>query len=144
MEVLSEAECLALLAANHVGRVAIIVDGQPAIYPVNFVVDEDSIVFRTNWPILAHATLAPLAFQIDSVDVALQGGWSVMVQGIGHDITYALDSASEHLQSVSVSPWVPGPQPSLLRLVPRTITGHRFRRHPTWRRPVPDVNRRRA
>lgn len=127
LEVLGEAECLALLAANHVGRVAIIVDGQPVLHPVNYVVDGDSVVFRTNWPILAHALLAPLAFQIDRLDVSAQSGWSVMVQGMGHDITDALDSASEHLQAVPVSPWVPGPQPRLLRLVPRTITGHRFR-----------------
>jgi uncharacterized protein len=126
LEVLGEAECLALLTANHVGRVAMIVDRQPVIYPVNYVVDDGSIVFRTNWPLLAHASLALLAFQIDSVDVGLQSGWSLLVQGMGHDITDALDSASEHLQDVPVSPWVPGPQPRLLRLVPRTITGHRF------------------
>ena len=127
LEVLDEAECLALLAAHHVGRVAIIVDRQPVIYPVNYVIDEDSIVFRTNWPVLAHASLAELAFQIDTFDVGRQSGWSLLVQGMGHDITDALDSASERLQAVPVSPWVPGSQPRLLRLVPRTITGHRFR-----------------
>jgi len=129
LELLGEAECLALLTAHDVGRVAMIVDGRPVIYPVNYVVDENSIVFRTNWPILAQASLALLAFQIDSVDVGRQSGWSLMVQGMGHDITDALDSASEHLQAVPVSPWVPGPQPRLLRLVPWTISGHRFRGH---------------
>lgn len=127
LEVLDEAECLALLAAHDVGRVAIIVDRQPVIYPVNYLIDEDCIVFRTNWPVLAHASLAVLAFQIDSFDVGRQSGWSLLVQGVGHDITDALDSASERLQAVPVSPWVPGSQPRLLRLVPRTITGHRFR-----------------
>lgn len=126
LAVLGQAECLALLGGNQVGRVAIVVDGQPAICPVNYVVDGDSIVFRTNWPVLAHASLAPLAFQIDGVDPGLQNGWSVMVQGVCHDITDALDAASEHLQALPVSPWAPGPRPRLLRLVPEAITGHRF------------------
>ncbi len=120
LEVLTEAECLALLAGNQVAHVAVGGDGPPAICPVNYVVDGNSIVIRTNWPALAHASLALLTFQIDGA------GWSVMVQGVGHDITDALDSASEHLQSVPVAPWAPGPQPRLLRLVPRTISGHRF------------------
>jgi hypothetical protein len=127
LEVLGEEECRALLAANRVGRIAIVVDNQPAIFPVNYVLDDNSIVFRTNWPVLAHASLALLAFQMDRLDIGLQSGWSVMVQGVGHDITDALDVASEHLQDVLVPPWVPGSKPRLLRLVPRTITGHRFR-----------------
>jgi uncharacterized protein len=127
LEVLGEEECRALLAANRVGRIAIVVDDQPAIFPVNYVFDDNSIVFRTNWPVLAHASLALLAFQMDRLDIGLQSRWSVMVQGVGHDITEALDVASEHLQDVPVPPWVPGSSPRLLRLVPRTITGHRFR-----------------
>jgi nitroimidazol reductase NimA-like FMN-containing flavoprotein (pyridoxamine 5'-phosphate oxidase superfamily) len=126
LEVLAEAECRALLAANQVGRVAVVVDGQPAICPVYYVVDGDSIVVRTNWPLLTRACPALVAFQIDGVDVGLQSGWSLMVQGMAHDLTDALDPASEHLQTVPVSPWAPGPEPRLLRLVPRTITGHRF------------------
>jgi hypothetical protein len=127
LEVLGEKECRALLAANRVGRIAIVVDNQPAIFPVNYVFDDNSIVFRTNWPVLAHASLALLAFQMDRLDIGRQSGWSVMVQGVGHDITDALDVASAHLQDVPVPPWVPGSKPRLLRLVPRTITGHRFR-----------------
>jgi nitroimidazol reductase NimA-like FMN-containing flavoprotein (pyridoxamine 5'-phosphate oxidase superfamily) len=53
LEVLGEAECRALLAANRVGRIAIVVDNQPAIFPVNYVFDDHSIVFHTNRPILA-------------------------------------------------------------------------------------------
>lgn len=35
LEVLSEEECLGLLASNEVGRLAVVVDGQPLIFPVN-------------------------------------------------------------------------------------------------------------
>lgn len=127
LEVLGEAECRTFLAASQVGRVAVVVDGQPTICPVNYVVDGNSIVVRTNWPILTRACPSLVALQIDGADAGLDAGWSVMVQGIAHDITDALDLASEHLQKVPVSPWAPGPEPRLLRVVPRTITGHRFR-----------------
>lgn len=127
LEVLGEAECRALLAASQIGRVAVVVDDLPSICPVNYVIDGDSIVVRTNWPILTHACPSLVALQIDGADAGPETGWSVMVQGMAHDITDALDLASEHLQKVPVSPWAPGPDPRLLRLVPRSIAGHRFR-----------------
>src|SRR5512145_3366853 len=41
-------ECWRLLAATPVGRVGVIVDSGPEIYPVNHAVDGRSIVFRTD------------------------------------------------------------------------------------------------
>ena len=35
LEVFTEAECLQLLASTEVGRVGVVVDGQPLIFPVN-------------------------------------------------------------------------------------------------------------
>ena len=127
LQALSEEECLRFLAAGGEGRIALVADGQPVICPVNYVVDGDCIIFRTNWPMLGRASLALLALQIDGADVGGHSGWMVMVQGIGNDITDALDLASERLQTIPVSPWAPGPDSRLLRLVPRTIAGHRFR-----------------
>lgn len=127
LEALSEEECLTFVAAGHEARVALVADGEPVICPVNYVVGRGTILFRTNWPMLGCASLASLAFQIDGAEVGGQGRWTVMVQGIGNDITDALDLASEHLQTIPSSPWAPGPRPRLIRLVPRTITGHRFR-----------------
>lgn len=127
LQALGEAECWALLTASQVGRVAVVVDDQPAICPVNYVVDGDSIVVRSNWPILTSACPSPVALQVDGGEGGLETGWSVMVQGFAHDITDALDLTSERLQKVPVSPWAPGQKPRLLHLVPRTITGHHFR-----------------
>ena len=125
LENLSEEECLTLVAAGHEGRIALVADGKPVICPVNYVVIRQSIVFRTNWPMLGCANLASLAFQTDGANVG--GRWMVMIQGIGNDITDALDLASERLQTIAVSPWAPGRQPRLIRLVPGTVIGHRFR-----------------
>ena len=126
LKALSEDECVAHLRATREGRVAVVISGRPAICPVNYVLDGDVIVLRTNWSMLTSACLSSVALQIDGVDAGQRSGWTVMVQGVGHDVTDALDLASEHVQTVTVAPWVPGPRPRLLRLVPETITGHHF------------------
>ncbi|MDQ6725090.1 MAG: pyridoxamine 5'-phosphate oxidase family protein [Actinomycetota bacterium] len=127
LEVLDEAECVKLLAAGDVGRVGIVVDGQPLVFPVNYVFDGNSIVVHTDaGTMLSGASLGLVAFEVDSFDAASRSGWSVMVQGVGHDVTDALDHTSEHLQTVVVSPWAPGAKARLLRIDARSITGRRF------------------
>jgi hypothetical protein len=126
LQALSEAECLRLLTENNAGRIAVVADGQIVIRPVNYVVDDDSIVVRTNWARLIHMCPASMAFEIDGYDAVRGTGWSVLVHGFGHDVTDALDVTSEHLQTLAVSPWAPGPQPRLLRVVVQAISGHRY------------------
>ena len=127
LEVLDEDECLALLASAEVGRVGVVVDGQPLIFPVNHVLDGHSVIVRTDSGTMLHAAaLARVAFEVDGFDAGARSGWSVLVQGIGYDVTDALDTTSEHLQTVPVSPWAPGTRPRLLRIDVGTITGRRF------------------
>ena len=47
LEELSETECLKLLSRHSLGRVGVVVDGQPQIFPVNYALKERLIVFRT-------------------------------------------------------------------------------------------------
>lgn len=132
LEVLEEEECLALLAAGQVGRVGVVVDGQPLVFPVNYVFEGRSVIVRTAFgTMLSGASLALVAFEIDDFDADRRSGWSVMVQGVGNDVTDALDLTSEHLQTVEVDPWAPGSRPRLLRIDARTITGRRFRGGPS-------------
>ena len=46
-QILSDDECLALLGANEIGRVGVVSDGQPLVFPVNYICDGRSIVIRT-------------------------------------------------------------------------------------------------
>jgi nitroimidazol reductase NimA-like FMN-containing flavoprotein (pyridoxamine 5'-phosphate oxidase superfamily) len=127
MQVLDEEACVALLTATPVGRVAVVVDGQPLVFPVNYVFDGGCVVVRTGLgTMLSGASLAHVAFEIDSFDSDARSGWSVLVQGVGHDITESLDPTSERLQTVEVLPWAPGAKPRLLRIDARAITGRRF------------------
>src|SRR5436189_219809 len=53
---LPEAECLQLLERRNLGRIALVVDGQPRIFPVNYSMNGRIIAFRTGaGDILAHA-----------------------------------------------------------------------------------------
>ena len=131
VEVLDEHECLALLATGQVGRVGVVVDGQPLIFPVNYVFDAGTIIVRTGLgTLLGGASFAHVAFEIDSFDLERRSGWSVMVQGVGHDITDSLDLTSERLQSLDVSPLAPGAKPRLLRIDTTTVSGRRFGSQP--------------
>ncbi len=127
LEVLDDDESLALLGSAEVGRVGVVVDGQPLIFPVNHVLEGRSIVVRTDSTrMLSGASLAKVAFEADGFDAGARSGWSVLVQGMGHDVTEALDTVSEHLQTVPVSPWAPGSRPRLLRIDIATVSGRRF------------------
>ena len=80
---LGEPECLELLAEHHVGRVAYCDDLGPVVLPVNYAVDQGTILIQTS----PHSTLAsrlrtaPASFQIDEFDEYTQTGWSVLVRG---------------------------------------------------------------
>lgn len=130
LEELSLTECLARLDSRQVGRVAVVVDGQPVILPVNYRTDDGTVVFRTDaGTMLRGAPLSRVAFEIDEIDEASHAGWSVVVQGVGQEITDAIDAGSEELRTLAVSPWAPGDKPYWVKIVPAVISGRSLRPH---------------
>lgn len=125
---MGEAECLALLAEHHIGRIGVVTDeSQPLIVPVNYVFDGHRIAIRSDAGTkLAAASMARVAFEIDGVDEAEERGWSVLVQGRGFDITDSLDEVSEFMRALPVDPWAPGDKASWIRIDPVVITGRRL------------------
>ena len=76
-------ECLTLLQSRVVGRVGLMTPGGLRIFPVNYTVVDDRIVFRTV-PYGQLANSAPdaeVAFEVDSLDDSLHAGWSVLAVG---------------------------------------------------------------
>ena len=78
-------ECLDLLHANIVGRVALSTPAGPRIVPVNYAMHGDAIVFRTApySELGTHGWNAELAFEIDHIDHEAHQGWSVVAHGRG-------------------------------------------------------------
>jgi nitroimidazol reductase NimA-like FMN-containing flavoprotein (pyridoxamine 5'-phosphate oxidase superfamily) len=127
-EELSVGECLQLLEANNFGRLAVVVDGRPLLFPVNYALEGDAVVFRTAAGTkLGAAALGHVAFEIDHVDQATQTGWSVIVQGVGNDITSTLDQQSQRLRALMVQPWVPGEHGHWVGILAQSVTGRRLR-----------------
>jgi nitroimidazol reductase NimA-like FMN-containing flavoprotein (pyridoxamine 5'-phosphate oxidase superfamily) len=127
-EELSLDECLALLAEGSIGRLAGIVNGKPFIFPVNYALEGDTVVFRTSpGTKLAGAGFGPVAFEIDGVSETHQTGWSVIVQGIGTEITDALDHRSEALRQLELQPWLPGERSHWVAIQAESVTGRRLR-----------------
>lgn len=84
---LSLAECRVRLCAKRVGRVVFTDRALPSALPVNYLVTDDGIVFRTDPDgLLARLVGSPdgavLGFEVDEVDESFEAGWSVLVVGL--------------------------------------------------------------
>ena len=129
LEVLSEAECIDLLAQGEVGRVGVTVGAIPAIFPVHYAMLGRSVVFRTAPGTKLQAALqhAVVAFEVDDVDDTLTGGWSVLVVGMASELT------GEQLDEALALPrdqWAPEGPDRVVAVVPDIVSGRRLRRTP--------------
>jgi len=85
---LTEQECWSLLEGHVVARLAVDIGGQPDIFPINYVIDGRTIVFRSGAGTkLAGAVLSRhVAVEIDGLDP--DGSvWSVVVKGVAREVT---------------------------------------------------------
>ena len=125
IEVIDRAACLDLLAADQVGRLAVLEGGQPLILPVNYGLDGESVIFQTAAGTkLDAARRTPACFEIDGFDRTTHSGWSVVVRGRLEEVTSLHGPAFERIRSLS-APWVKGERTHVLRLVPSVISGRR-------------------
>jgi nitroimidazol reductase NimA-like FMN-containing flavoprotein (pyridoxamine 5'-phosphate oxidase superfamily) len=123
---LSYQECRDLLAGGVVGRAALCTPTGPQIIPVNYVMYDDSIVFRTNpYSVLGtYGWNTDLAFEVDSIDPEHREGWSVVVVGRAEMI-----EDPEQLRDIKFGsdpkPWAGGSRWFYVRLRWRKISGRR-------------------
>lgn len=124
---LSAAESWALVREAVVGRLAVIVDDHPEIFPVNYVVDHGSVVFRTAAGTkLAAAVGHPVAFEVDGYDAVSGRAWSVVIKGVAREIKglYEVIDAVE----LPLHTWHASPKPRLVRIDATEVTGRQFPR----------------
>jgi nitroimidazol reductase NimA-like FMN-containing flavoprotein (pyridoxamine 5'-phosphate oxidase superfamily) len=120
-EILREEDCWDLLGSERIGRVAVAIEGQVDIFPVNYGLDGDGILFRTNaGRKMTGAMGGEVAFEVDRIDPDAQAGWSVVVHGEARDISRF--DGPERLRTTQ--PWT-GRKDFLFRIAPRSITGRR-------------------
>jgi nitroimidazol reductase NimA-like FMN-containing flavoprotein (pyridoxamine 5'-phosphate oxidase superfamily) len=126
MEVLAPPACWDLLRSAQVGRLAVVVDGEPDIFPINYVDDHGSIVFRTaeGTKLAASVYGQPVAFEVDGYDPGAGVAWSVVVRGRASE----LGDRHEVLDTLALPlfPWHASPKPHFVRIEPTQVTGRRF------------------
>jgi uncharacterized protein len=122
-------ECLRLLAATKLGRLAVNVpEWPPVIRPVNYVFDvsSKSVVFRSARGSKFTALLLSgrAAFEIDGIEPADETGWSVIVLGVAEEITNSADI--HRLEHLGLRPWAPGDKPHWIRIRTNVVSGRRI------------------
>ncbi|MFI6512275.1 pyridoxamine 5'-phosphate oxidase family protein [Streptosporangium sp. NPDC050855] len=131
LETLDRQECLRLIAPGGVGRVAFDDQGGPVILPVNYVLHEETVIFRTavGGPFDAGLRTGvegvefKIAFEVDQLDAAASEGWSVLVRGGVHHVSDPEELAAA--QATGVQPWAGGERTLYVRISANEITGRR-------------------
>ncbi len=123
-EVLDSGTCWDLLRGVSVGHLAVLVDGYPEVFPVNFKVDQHSVVFRTGEGTKLRAAGGPLAVALEADGHDTSQAWSVLVKGRA----VILDPSEELLTGAGLTlfPWQAGEKDHFVRIVPTAVSGRRF------------------
>jgi hypothetical protein len=126
-EELDNSTCWQLLQSSRSGRIGFLAGDRIEIFPVNHLVEEQVVYFRTSEDgLLAKSTPQPTAsFQTDETQSARMTGWSILASG-----------PLEKVEDASVitflagrqwdEPWAEGLQAIFLRLTPGILTGRSF------------------
>lgn len=130
LELLEEPDCWDLLRQAEVGRVGVTIGALPAIFPVNYTIVDDMIVFRTapGTKLSAATDGAVVAFEIDDWDRTDRSGWSVLVVG-GSEVVHDRDVLFEVLLS-HLEPFANGERVAIVRIRPEFISGRRIVHEP--------------
>lgn len=126
IELIERAECLELLRAHDVGRVAVVDAGHPVIFPVNYAMDGEHIVFRTAPGTKLDATMrgGPVAFEIDWTDERRRAAWSVVVTGWARVIEAPEERA--RAEALDLQPWSEHTKDHFVAVLPERVSGRRI------------------
>lgn len=127
LEVLDEGECFALLATARIGRVGITSGALPVILPVNFVLVDRTVLFRTGLGTKLDAATrgAVVAFEADDCDPLDHAGWSVNVIGVARDLSDVV--ARMTFDASAIPRWAPADAARVVAIEAEIVSGRRLR-----------------
>jgi nitroimidazol reductase NimA-like FMN-containing flavoprotein (pyridoxamine 5'-phosphate oxidase superfamily) len=136
LAVLSSQECHQLLGTRQFGRLGVIAEHYPLILPVNYAMDNGTVVIRSRRGLkLDSAQHANVTFQVDDIDETSRSGWSVLIRGQAEELT---DDHSRQIidrtHATGVQPWAPGDEFRWVRIITHGISGRRIKpgQSPDW------------
>jgi uncharacterized protein len=124
---LTKTEALELLQRHaFVGRIGFVVDGRPMILPVNYLADDESLVFCTEpgTKLSAVGGGAPVVFEVDDSRPLYHAGWSVVVKGTAHEVTD--QDQLDELRRGPLRSWATRPTEHWVRISIDEVTGRRI------------------
>lgn len=120
---LGDEQCWTILAGHRVGRLVTVVDREPEIFPVNYVVDGRSVIFRTaeGNKLFTLTVNDRVCFEVDGWDAT--GGWSVIVRGRARELSGRERDRAENLP---LRPWVATTKTHWVSIEADEISGRQF------------------
>jgi uncharacterized protein len=122
---LDRAECMELLAAKSVGRIAYATDTGARILPVNYILGDSCVIFRTvrDGEIFRHALSSNCAFEIDETNEWFESGWSVVA--VGRLQLATEDDFAQMRYGRLPEPWAGGGRWMFVRMPCEHVSGRR-------------------
>ena len=130
-EILDRRACLERLGSIAIGRVAWTTSsGAVVALPVNFVLDDETIVFGTGRgdKLTAVQEGRRISFEADDVEKAVHTGWSVLVTGTAEVVESP--QQMQRIAELHLDTWDLLPDPCYVRLRIDEVTGRRLPLHP--------------
>lgn len=126
MDVLTDEQCWELLDANQIGRLATVVGGQVDIFPVNYLVSDRQIYFKTAEGSKLASVMAhhEVAFEIDGFSEQTNEAWSVVLGGVARVLTH--DDEMDAAETLPLFPWNTAPKNRYVVIEPVSLSGRRF------------------
>lgn len=131
---LSPDECWEAVRGAEIGRLGVVIDGQPEIFPVNYAVNRETIVFRTAEGTKLDGALLGnrVAFEVDGFNPDTNQAWSAVIKGTT-DRPRSIEGVLETV-ALPIFPWQAGDKTRYVTIVPAEISGRRFHIQPGARR----------
>ena len=129
LRTLTKQECLDLLASVPIGRVALTLNALPIIFPVNYTLTDDSVIFgaMASSALSKAADGAVTAFQADSYDPENRTGWTVLAIGRALYIRDAETLGQLELDEKLPEPWAIGESAErYFQIDLSEVSGHRI------------------
>lgn len=123
--VLDDREAWNLLSSVSLGRLVTAFGGQLEIFPVNFVTQRGTVLFRTAEGTKLFTTVMneKVLFEADDHNVA--AGWSVILRGTARLLTSAEEI--HEAERAQLMPWVATEKLRFVRITPNSVSARHFK-----------------
>ncbi|MDN5764800.1 MAG: pyridoxamine 5'-phosphate oxidase family protein [Humibacillus sp.] len=119
------------LRSHEFGRIAFHLLDEVHIVPINYVVDDERLLFRTSEgsKLLGLKMNADVAFETDAIENEI--ATSVVIRGEAHELR---GDAARMVEQLPLRPWVDTPKMRIVGIRVTEITGRRFDLARPWLR----------